>query len=184
MEKGGKKTGKRAGKKTGHRGLLIAGLCLAGMVVLGLTLFFTLRPKGTGGAAAVTGKSAETRLLAYLQQEQAEPRADTTGAALEAALIERANVSVDYTTQTTVNLTVTAPDMAALLAELRTSGGDGEALLAALRRGDYQEKVTRLTTAVDSDGRPEEAWAFLDAMYGGLLSYLNDLAAELGEVQE
>ena len=172
---------KKGEKKAGHRGLLIAGLCLAGLTLLGLVLFFALRPKGTGRTMAED--SAKTRFLSYLEQETGTG-ADTTGAALEAALIERAAVSVDHTTQTTVNLTITAPDMAALLEGLRTSGGDGETLLAALRRGDYQEKVTRLTTDIDQDGRPREAWAFLDAMYGGLLTYLNDLAAELGEVQE
>ena len=181
---------KKEGKKNGHKAWLIAVLCFAGMVVTGFVLLVTLGLRGSGTGTGKAEPGAEKRLQSYLEQGEAESATDATaasstiGAELEEAIASRANVTVDYATDTEVNLTITAPDVAALLQELRKTSGSSESLLAALESGNYTQKVTRLTTEIDADGRPLEAWDFLDAMYGGLLSYLNELAAELGEVQE
>ena len=150
------------------KGLRIAVLCLAGLVIVALALFFVIRRAHPNAGA---------RLMSYMEQEDALA-SERTGSALEEAIYAHATVHVDDSTRTEVQLTVTAPDMALLLEDIRQNGGTSQTILDRLENGDYPERVTALRTEIDDDGRPLEAWDFLDALYGGLLSYMEELAEE------
>ena len=49
----------------------------------------------------------------------------------------------------------------------------------ALESDKYPTTVKELTLEIDEDGHPVDAWAFADAMYGGLLTCMEQLVEEM-----
>lgn len=74
---------------------------------------------------------------------------------------------------------ITAPDIPALVAKIRANGGGAEEFLEALESGKYSTTVKELTLEIDENGHPTDAWAFADAMYGGLLTCMEQLVEEM-----
>lgn len=110
-------------------------------------------------------------------QKQLRLPAEAAGSASEAAILEQVTCSVLSDTDDTVTLEVRAPDMGLMMDELVAFGGSAETVIDALQRGDYTLRTVQITLELDETGQPVDSYAFLDAMYGGLYSWLSALEA-------
>lgn len=139
------------------------------------------RPTSTFHTSSTSAqkKDAGARLKSYLKSASPEEAPDTLGAQLEQVLAEASTLKVKQSDDKTAQVEITAPDISALASEILASGGGPEALLEALKTGTYPTKVTELTLEIDENGHPADSWAFADAMYGGLLTYLEQLMGEM-----
>ena len=72
--------------------------------------------------------------------------------------------------------------MGALIDEMMARGGskeEGDAfLLAALQNGEFDTATTEVAVELDENGAPVDSFAFADAMYGGLLTKMDELLGE------
>lgn len=127
---------------------------------------------------------AGEQISAYIDGATAiERTGDTAGSALESGIIEHMTYSVLTQSENTVRLSVTAPDMSALLDEMRTECPVADEwamyLVNKLQSGDFGTVTTELEVELDENGVPSDSYAFSDAMYGGLLAKLEDMLREM-----
>lgn len=148
---------------------------LAAALLLAAGLGFLLKPRVT-----VTPKAPAEVFTQYLAETVAEKPAETAtvGERAEAAIIERVEYTVVEQTDTQVTLRITAPDMLTVLTKAEETDASAEDILDILLTGRYPTAATELTVALDGDGKPVESREFVDAMYGGLLTYLERFARE------
>lgn len=154
-------------------------LALAGVLALAgaVTAAALLLPRS--GSAADAGD----RLDAYIRTALAEPpENDGAGASIESEILEHMSYTVTARAESSATLSVTAPDMGALIDEMMARGGskeEGEAfLLAALQNGEFDTATTEVAVELDENGAPVDSFAFADAMYGGLLTKMDELLGE------
>ena len=112
------------------------------------------------------------------------PVSNTPGAALDEVLLALADIKVLDRTEYTIRYEITAPDMAVVI----SNGGDDllekengvEMIVDVLKTGGYPTTKKEVTVTVDAYGIPEEPFEFYDAVYGGLLTVLNERMDALG----
>ena len=81
-----------------------------------------------------------------------------------------------------VTLEITAPDMTVILNQADQNGGTAQDILNRLNGENVPTKTTTLTVDLDENGKMIESREFVDAMYGGLLTYLDGFVLEREEL--
>lgn len=108
-----------------------------------------------------------------------ERTGESAGSDIEDEIISHVAYSVLEKSENAVRLSVTAPDMSALVDEMIAhcaSQEDGSAyLLDALESGDFETVTSTIEVELDENGAPVDSYAFADAMYGGLLTKMEEL---------
>ncbi len=108
-----------------------------------------------------------------------EQTGESAGSDIEDEIISHVAYSVLEKSEDTVRLSITAPDMSALVDEMIAhcaSQEDGSAyLLDALEDGDFETVTSTFEVELDENGAPVDSYAFADAMYGGLLTKMEEL---------
>ncbi len=151
------------------------------LIPLLLLRFLLLRP-GTESTPAVPASNSPAEVFTeYLKEKTALPEEEETspGGAAEAAIIENGSYEIVSQTDTTVTLKITAPDMSAMLQAAAEGELTTDNILAALDSGTTPTVTNEVTVELDETGNPVESWDFVDAMYGGLLSYLEQAMREM-----
>ena len=120
----------------------------------------------------------------YLEETVAEqPEGITTvGSEAEAVIIDRVEYTVLEQADNRVTLEITAPDMTVILNQADQNGGTAQDILNRLNGENVPTKTTTLTVDLDENGKMIESREFVDAMYGGLLTYLDGFVLEREEL--
>ena len=158
--------------------LCILALILVVTMLTGCTQNQTRKDYSSSTAATSQKKDAGARLESYLKTASPDTSTatDNIGAKLEQTISNSARLKVKECNDTSVLVEITAPDIPALVAKIR---GGAEEFLEALESGKYSTTVKELTLEIDENGHPTDAWAFADAMYGGLLTCMEQLVEEM-----
>lgn len=166
-----KKESKQAKGRKRLLPLLFVGLllCLTGKILLKSDTSPAKTPK--------TPAEVFTHELEEALAEQA-PEVTTLGAAAETIIIDRVQYTILEQSDTQVMLGITAPDLVTILNEANQKGETAEDILETLQAAELPTKNTVLTVELDEDGNVIESRAFVDAMYGGLLTYLEQFVLE------
>lgn len=161
--------------------LCILALILVATMLTGCTQKQPRKDYSSSTTAASQKKDAGARLESYLKTASPDTSTatDNIGAKLEQTIANSARLKVKECNDTSVLVEITAPDIPALVAKIRANGGGAEELLEALESGKYSTTVKELTLEIDENGHPTDAWAFADAMYGGLLTCMEQLVEEM-----
>ena len=161
--------------------LCIVALILVATMLTGCTQKQPRKDYSSSTTTASQKKDAGARLESYLKTASPDTSTatDNIGAKLEQTIANSARLKVKECNDTSVLVEITAPDIPALVAKIRENGGGAEELLEALESGKYPTTVKELTLEIDEDGHPVDAWAFADAMYGGLLTCMEQLVEEM-----
>ena len=109
-----------------------------------------------------------------------QPDVEAGSSAAEAAIMENVRYTIVEQMEDGVIIEVTAPDMGALLDRIVAGNGTAEDITAALERGEFTERTVTIAVELDENGRPVDSFTFLDAMYGGLYSWLAQLEQNAG----
>lgn len=168
-------------KKKGHKRLLpmiflVFLLCLAANMLLKPTVSVD-SAKVPSQASSQAPAEVFTRYLENVVEEQPS-ETTSAGSEAEAAIIDRVRYTVVKQTDNQVTLEITAPDMEAILGEADKNGASVQDILDVLKSDDLPTKTTELTVDLDENGKMTEPWEFVDAMYGGLITYLNRYVQE------
>lgn len=150
---------------------------LAGIVLLCLAANIPLK---FGASTPETPKTPAEVFTRYLEETVAERPAETgtVGAEAEAAIMDRVAYTVVEQTDATVTLEITAPDMVTILGKAEQTDMTPQDILDVLNGDIFPTRTTVLTVELDEDGNMIESWALIDAMYGGLLTYLEQFVLE------
>lgn len=144
-------------------------LCLAANILLKF-----------GASTPETPKTPAEVFTRYLEKTVAERPVETgtVGAEAEAAIMDRVAYTVAEQSDTQVTLEITAPDMATILDKAEQTDMTPQDILDMLNGDAFPTRTTVLTVELDEDGNMIESLEFLDAMYGGLLTYLEQFVPE------
>ncbi len=147
------------------------------LVLLCLVVNTLLKP---GVPAAKPPQSPAEEFTQYLEETVSEKptELDTAGAEAEAAIIDRVKYTVLEQADNRVTLEITAPDMTVILNQADQNGGTAQDILNMLNGENVPTKTTTLTVDLDENGKMIESREFVDAMYGGLLTYLDQFVLE------
>jgi len=134
--------------------------------------------------AVKPAQSPEEEFVQYLEETVSEKptELDTAGAEAEAVIIERVEYTVLEQADSRVTLEITAPDMVAILEQADQNGATVQDILNRLNGENVPTKTTTLTVDLDENGKMIESREFVDAMYGGLLTYLDGFVLETEEM--
>lgn len=165
---------KTAEKKKGRKGWILG---LLGIGLLCLIVNLVTKP---GVPAVKPSQSPAEEFTQYLEETVAEqPEGITTvGSEAEAAIIDRVEYTVLEQADNRVTLEITAPDMTVILNQADQNGGTAQDILNMLNGENVPTKTTTLTVDLDENGKMIESQEFVDAMYGGLLTYLDQFVLE------
>lgn len=169
---------KTAEKKKGRKGWILG---ILGIGLLCLIVNLVTKP---GVPAAKPPQSPAEEFTQYLEETVSEKptELDTAGAEAEAAIIDRVKYTVLEQADNRVTLEITAPDMAAILEQADQNGATAQDILNRLNGENVPTKTTTLTVDLDENGKMRETREFVDAMYGGLLTYLDGFVLEREEL--
>lgn len=164
-------------QKKGHKRFLT-------VLFLGFLLFLAanmlLKPTVSVDLTQAPSLAPADVFTRYLENVVEEQPTETTsvGSEAEAAIIDRVKYTVVKQTDTQVTMEIIAPDMEAILDEADQNGASVQDILDVLKSDDLPTKTTELTVDLDENGKMTEPWEFVDAMYGGLITYLNRYVQE------
>lgn len=175
-----KKEPKQTNGQTKRRKRWIWALVIGVLLFLGI-MTLLMKPGVSSTDSSPAPSEVFTRYLEETVAEQPE-EFTTVGSEAEAAIIERVKYTVLEQADTQVTLEIAAPDMTAILDEAVQSDGTAQGILDALRSDNYPTKTTTLTVELDENGKMIESREFVDAMYGGLLTYLDRFVLEMEEL--
>ena len=117
----------------------------------------------------------ESELEAALMES---PSANTPGAILDEVLLSLADIQEVEHKADTLRYIVTAPDMAAIIGsgtnDLLQYEDGIEKIISILRSGNYPKRTVEVVVKVSSTGLPEDPYELYDAIYGGLLTVLDE----------
>jgi len=147
------------------------------LVLLCLVVNTLLKPSVP---AVKPSQSPAEEFTQYLEETVSEKptELDTAGAEAEAAIIDRVEYTVLEQADNRVTLEITAPDMTVILNQADQNGGTAQDILNMLNAENVPTKTTTLTVDLDENGKMIESQEFVDAMYGGLLTYLDQFVLE------
>ena len=108
---------------------------------------------------------------------------DSAGASLDAEILKKTEWKIVSQNDNTLEIAVTSPDMQTMLqgkALDLLAQPDGVAQILALLQGnDLPMKEVTISVTLDENGNPTDPAALTDALYGGLLSVLEEVYASM-----
>lgn len=108
---------------------------------------------------------------------------DTAGSSLDAAILNKTDWKIVSQQENTLEITVSSPDMQALLqnqlAELLSQPDGISQILSLLEGKDIPMREVTVSVTLDENGVPTDAYSLTDALYGGLLSLLEEIYASM-----
>ena len=112
-----------------------------------------------------------------------EPSGDSGAVSLDAQILSQVSWEIVSQDNNNVEIAVAAPDVKAILGSQATellSQPDGvEQILALLNQDNLPMTSTTVSVTLDENGVPTDAFPLTDAIYGGLLSLLEEIYASM-----
>ena len=117
-----------------------------------------------------------------------ETQSNTPGARLEDTLLAHASYQEISRTEHSITYEVISPDMREIIEadgkKLFDQKAGIQEIINILNQGDYPEMTRTVTVTLDENGVPENSDELIDALYGGLVTYISDRLESWAEEHE